>query len=251
MNDTDNIKKTFAKNLRFYMDDYDLNQSDISKIAGVSKQSVSYWLNEKLLPRMGVIEKLADHFHILKSDLLEEKNESIIEKKKHTNFSFSFKEIGKMAEYEDSDLVKLGIYDDFKNDPFKYYNRFNEITDTIEKHTAELEKLAKFLRALNLPTKDDYSYEINLCENLIHEIKSIKSNIEILGYTLDALAEKPGYVVMDTPQKKREYIALMHDDYVIDNKTDEEINVIYQFLREQEMNKIHKFKDSLPKKQDD
>ncbi len=251
MNDTDNIKKTFAKNLRFYMEDYGLNQSDISKITGVSKQSVSYWLNEKLLPRMGIIEKLADHFHILKSDLLEEKNESIIEKKKFTNFSFSLKEIDKMVEYKENDLVKLGIYDDFKNDPFKYYTRFNEITDTIEKYTVELVKLAKFLANLNLPTENDFSYEITLCENLIHEIGSITTNIEILEYTLDDLVEKNGYVVMDTPQKKREYIALMHDDYVIDNKTDEEINVIYQFLREQEMNKIHKFKDSLPKKQDD
>lgn len=51
-----------------------LNQTDISKIAHVSKQSVSYWLNGKLLPRMGAVEYLAEYFGIMKSDLLEENN---------------------------------------------------------------------------------------------------------------------------------------------------------------------------------
>ena len=40
------------------------------------QQSVSNWLNAKLMPRMGIIEILAEYFKILKSDLLEEKQNS-------------------------------------------------------------------------------------------------------------------------------------------------------------------------------
>lgn len=73
MNDSE-IKKTFAKNLRHYMNIYNINQTKVSEIAKVSKQSVSNWLNAKLLPRMGAVELLADYFGILKSDLLEDKS---------------------------------------------------------------------------------------------------------------------------------------------------------------------------------
>ena len=75
MSDTEKLKQTFARKLRYYINLYNINQTQVSEIAHVSKQSVSNWLNCKLLPRMGAIELLAEHFHILKSDLLEEKEE--------------------------------------------------------------------------------------------------------------------------------------------------------------------------------
>ena len=52
-----------------------VNQNDIAKITGVSQQSVSNWINRKQIPRMGIIERLADYFGILKSDLLEDKDD--------------------------------------------------------------------------------------------------------------------------------------------------------------------------------
>lgn len=73
MNNDEKAKEVFAKNLKYYMELYNLNQSELSKIANVSQQSVSYWLNAKLMPRVGAIEKLSNHFGIKKSDLYEEK----------------------------------------------------------------------------------------------------------------------------------------------------------------------------------
>ena len=76
MSDSEKTKKIFAKNLLKYMERHNLNQTDISEITGVSQQSVSNWLNAKLMPRMVIIEILAEYFKILKSDLLEEKQNS-------------------------------------------------------------------------------------------------------------------------------------------------------------------------------
>lgn len=67
-------KQIFSRNLLSLMDKRNITQEDIAKIAGVSQQSVSNWVSAKLMPRMGSVEKLADYFHILKSDLLEEQS---------------------------------------------------------------------------------------------------------------------------------------------------------------------------------
>ena len=68
-------KEVFAKNLRFYMDRAGLNQKEIAEIAGVSAPTVNDWLKAKKYPRIDKIEKLANYFRILKSDLIEEKTE--------------------------------------------------------------------------------------------------------------------------------------------------------------------------------
>lgn len=66
-------KEVFAKNLRYYMDLAGKNQKEMAKIAGVSAPTFNDWLKAKKYPRIDKIEKLADYFGILKSDLIEDK----------------------------------------------------------------------------------------------------------------------------------------------------------------------------------
>lgn len=73
--DDEKVKTIFSNNLKKYMNMVGVNQNDIAKITGVSQQSVSNWINRKQIPRMGIIERLADYFGILKSDLLEDKGD--------------------------------------------------------------------------------------------------------------------------------------------------------------------------------
>ena len=61
-----NIKKLRIEN--------GMEQSQIAKIAGVTNKAVSAWENDLSVPRMGAIQKIADHFGILKSDIIEDKN---------------------------------------------------------------------------------------------------------------------------------------------------------------------------------
>lgn len=48
-------------------------QKDLAEVAGVSAPTFNEWLKAKKYPRIDKIEKLADYFGILKSDLIEEK----------------------------------------------------------------------------------------------------------------------------------------------------------------------------------
>ena len=70
-------RRAFSTNLRYYMEREGFNQADISRLVGVSESAVGKWMKMKSTPRMGIVEKLAEHFGINKSDLLEIKNNEI------------------------------------------------------------------------------------------------------------------------------------------------------------------------------
>lgn len=80
MNDTDQ-KRIFMKNLNRYISKTNKTQLEIATAVGVSAQTFNTWCRGIAIPRMGKIQKLADYFHINKSDLIEDKTsiDSIIE----------------------------------------------------------------------------------------------------------------------------------------------------------------------------
>ena len=66
-------KDIFAKNLKRYMEMNGKSRRDVCEALGFSYFTLSDWVNAKKLPRMDKVQKLADYFGILKSDLIEEK----------------------------------------------------------------------------------------------------------------------------------------------------------------------------------
>ena len=78
-------KEVFAKNLRMYMDRKGKSQKELAEIVGVSAPTMHDWLKAKKYPRIDKIEILADYFGILKSDLIEDKPEEVLEMQKNNN----------------------------------------------------------------------------------------------------------------------------------------------------------------------
>lgn len=66
-------KETFANNLKRYMQVHNVTQKELADIVGVSAPTVNDWVKAKKYPRIDKVEKLAEYFGILKSDLIEEK----------------------------------------------------------------------------------------------------------------------------------------------------------------------------------
>lgn len=56
------------KNLRLQ---HNLSQQELAKVIGVSDKAVSTWEQNKVTPRMGAIQKIADFFAVKKSDIIE------------------------------------------------------------------------------------------------------------------------------------------------------------------------------------
>lgn len=61
-----------ANNLKHLLKEHNMNQTELAKIAGVSQSAVGKWLLGKAVPRMGAIQKIADHFMIPKSAIIED-----------------------------------------------------------------------------------------------------------------------------------------------------------------------------------
>lgn len=69
--DYDNM--VFAKNLNRLISQSEVTQSDIARLLGVSKSTVSSWCSGQKTPRMGKVQTLADYFGVMKSDLIEDR----------------------------------------------------------------------------------------------------------------------------------------------------------------------------------
>ena len=97
-------KEIFAKNLRYYLSQSGKTQKEVSHIIGVSAPTFHEWCAGKKTPRMDKVEKLANYFGILKSDLIEEKT------KQPTQNELSIKKkefIKRVAEMSDEQLDRL------------------------------------------------------------------------------------------------------------------------------------------------
>ena len=66
-------KEVFAKNLNKYIERTGISQKELAEIIGVSAPTMNDYTKAKKFPRIDKIEKMANHFGILKSDLIEEK----------------------------------------------------------------------------------------------------------------------------------------------------------------------------------
>lgn len=61
-----------AKNIRHYMNVFNVTQTEICNTLGIKMPTFSDWVNAKTYPRIDKIELMANYFGISKSDLVEE-----------------------------------------------------------------------------------------------------------------------------------------------------------------------------------
>ena len=69
----------FAKNLRYYLNLSGKSQKELAQIIGVSAPTMHEWCAGKKTPRMDKVQKLANYFGILNSDLIEDKSKQPVE----------------------------------------------------------------------------------------------------------------------------------------------------------------------------
>lgn len=70
---------SIADNIKHLREAHGLTQKQLGEIAGETDKAVSTWEKGKAVPRMGAIQRMADHFGISKSDIIEDKEKPIPE----------------------------------------------------------------------------------------------------------------------------------------------------------------------------
>lgn len=99
-------KEIFAKNLRNYMERKGVSQRELAETVGVSAPTLNEWIKAKKYPRIDKVERLANYFGCLKSDLIEEKQKQSAE----SELSIQKKElIQKVMQMSDEELQKLDL----------------------------------------------------------------------------------------------------------------------------------------------
>ena len=68
-------KEVFAENLKLYMVRSGKTQKELAEYLGVSPAAFNEWIKARKYPRIDKIEKLANYFGVLKSDLIEKRTE--------------------------------------------------------------------------------------------------------------------------------------------------------------------------------
>ena len=101
-------KETMAKNLKYYMEKTGKTQKELAAVAGVSEPTFSYWINGIKYPRIGKVQKLADYFGILKSDLIEEKVTETMQKNSDTMVDIT---VRIASDIDFRNVVKRNMYD--------------------------------------------------------------------------------------------------------------------------------------------
>lgn len=78
---------TISENIKNLRLKYGLSQKELGLIAGVTDKAVSTWEQGIKEPRMGAIQKMADHFGIKKSDIIEDQPATTATTAKAIDFS--------------------------------------------------------------------------------------------------------------------------------------------------------------------
>ena len=78
-------KETMAKNLAYFLEKSGMTQKEMAEIVGVAASTFNDWMKAKKYPRIDKIEIMANHWKILKSDLIEEKTKEHREMQKNND----------------------------------------------------------------------------------------------------------------------------------------------------------------------
>lgn len=69
------LNEIFARRLKYYMDKYDMSQTELAKRIGVGTSTISHWCRAERTPRSDALEKLCEVFNCKSDDLITEKTE--------------------------------------------------------------------------------------------------------------------------------------------------------------------------------
>ena len=63
---------TIGQRIKHLREQHGMTQSELASIAGVTDKAVSTWENGVNIPRMGVLQRMADYFNVTKSYIMGE-----------------------------------------------------------------------------------------------------------------------------------------------------------------------------------
>lgn len=177
MNSNLGNKQIMAKNIRYFMDLHNVNQSEVCNVLNIPMPTFSDWVNAKTYPRIDKIEMMANYFGISKSDLVEERN--VFRQDENIHLDNVEKDI--INKYRATDkygreTVRITVEREYKRTKEQQKQSQKTVDNLINN---ELERMDD-QQLINIPAiarKRDYSepFELNLTKEQIEKIKNAPS----------------------------------------------------------------------------
>jgi transcriptional regulator with XRE-family HTH domain len=82
----ESLKQTIAQNIRDFRSAKNISAAEMGRKLGVSQSTVSDWETGKKMPRAEVIEKIADYFGIMRTEILTSRDERVRQAKKPAEY---------------------------------------------------------------------------------------------------------------------------------------------------------------------
>lgn len=144
-------KKIFAANLNYYIEQSEKTQAQVAKDLGFNATTLNMWCKGNSMPTSGKIQKIADYFHIGKSELVEAVD--------HSTGWFTQKELHDHLKQQDIlfakrklDEIKKGIHDiPINKDLFRQSMREKDISkESLSSVTGiDLQRIIQLVREKN------------------------------------------------------------------------------------------------------
>ena len=110
-----------AKNLAYYLEKTGMTQKEMAEIVGVAASTFNDWMRAKKYPRIDKIEIMANHFKILKSDLIEERTPEHRQMQKNNDI---LADIIVRARTDEDFFVLIETINQFDSDKIKMLSAF-------------------------------------------------------------------------------------------------------------------------------
>ena len=132
------FNKIFSKRLKYFLQQYNMSQSELASRLSVSPQSVTNWCKGIKSPRMDKIDAMCKFFNIKRSDLMEEQKEEV---------SYSHKKL-------------INIYNQLSDNNQKKVLQYTENLFSSQQMEKEAELLAAHARTNIESTKDGIKHDV-------------------------------------------------------------------------------------------
>ena len=105
--DNKEYAKIIANNLRRIMYENNKTQAEVARALGISKATLSSWMNGTRIPRMNNIDMLCHYFNVKRADIMEKPSE--VQNSGHNQEYYIDEETAKLAQemFEDPDMRAL------------------------------------------------------------------------------------------------------------------------------------------------
>lgn len=230
----------FGSKLKKLRQEKNISQRELADILEISSSAVGMYESNKRIPNYPILKKISDYFGVSADDLLG-LNDATFPIKMELPFIIdkdgkwvSTDKFDKQMKARELFLIRSGIYEAYDKNSKLFYdwrNNYNQVVDLINKNIKTSIELINQLDTKYIVF--DKEYYTKLLDDFIWDFKSVEDNANIFIEDLENIDINNFSSFENTLEYKKNVLSERYTNKDLSNITEEEINLLYDFLIEE------------------